>query len=185
VARHLMNEQPSLLEPALGAIEDETRKALDDLRRLLGLLRETPDEEVRAGTAPTPGLAELATLIELHRQSYGPVTVDIEPGAQHLDDSACLTVFRIVQEALTNARKHAPMCEVRIRVAARAGDVIVTVENAASGRPAAGRGEGFGLLGMRERVGLFGGVFEAGPTTTGGFSVRAVLPGVAGVGLST
>ena len=185
VARHLMDEQPQLLEPALSAIEDASRTALDDLRRMLGLLRETTEVEGHARTTPTPGLRDLAALIEVHRKSYGPVTVDIEPEVERLDDSACLTVYRIVQEALTNARKHAPREDVHIHVAARDGDVIVTVDNAVSSRPSTIHGSGFGLLGMRERVGLFGGAFEAGPTTNGGFSVRAVLPGVARVGAST
>jgi signal transduction histidine kinase len=92
--------------------------------------------------------------------------------------SVRLTVYRIVQEALTNARKHAPRSPVQVSVAATAGDVAVVVDNAAADHPATTSEPGFGLIGMRERVGLFGGELEAGPTSTG-FRVRAVLPGVA------
>jgi signal transduction histidine kinase len=185
VARHLMHEQPQRVGPALTAIEEASRMALDDLRRMLGVLREGPDETSIVALSPAPGLGDLEPLIALHRESYGPAQLSIEPGVENLPESVRITVYRIVQEALTNARKHAPRTAVTISVASSDGDVTVVIENPASGQPTTGTSPGFGLVGMRERVSLFGGVFEAGPTEAGGFRVRAVLPGVARVGAPT
>ncbi len=185
VARHLMHEQPQRVGPALAAIEEASRTALDDLRLMLGVLREGPDEVSLVELSPSPGLRELEPLIELHRQSYGPAELHLAPGVDRLPDSVRITVYRIVQEALTNARKHSPQAALTIGVASCDGDVTVVVENAGSERPTVPTSPGFGLVGMRERVGLFGGVFEAGPTEEGGFRVRAVLPGVARVGAPT
>jgi signal transduction histidine kinase len=185
VARHLMHEQPQRVGPALTAIEEASRMALDDLRRMLGVLREGPDEASRVELSPAPGLGDLEPLVAMHRESYGPAQLVVKPGAEHLPDSVRITVYRIVQEALTNARKHAPQAAVTVSVATSDGDVTVVIENPASGQPTMHTSSGFGLVGMRERVGLFGGVFEAGPTQAGGFRVRAVLPGVAPVGAPT
>jgi signal transduction histidine kinase len=185
VARHLMHEQPQRVEPALTAIEEASRMALDDLRRMLGVLREGPDDTSLAGLSPAPGLSDLEPLIAMHRESYGPAQLIIEPGVEQLPDSVRITVYRIVQEALTNARKHAPRAAVTISVAASDGDVTVVIENPESAQTTTHTAPGFGLVGMRERVGLFGGVLEAGPTEAGGFRVRAVLPGVARAGAPT
>lgn len=183
VARHLSAEQPERVAPALEAIESASRTALDDLRRMLGVLREAPDKEDVDPTgqklAPSPGLDDIEALVALHRESHGPVELTIDPAAERMPASVRLTVFRIVQEALTNARKHAPRSPVQIAVAAVGGDVSVVVDNEATDLPSTGGTPGFGLVGMRERVVLFGGELEAGPTRTGGFRVRAVLPGVA------
>lgn len=185
VARHLMHDQPQRVGPALTAIEDASRTALDDLRRMLGVLREAPEDEGLVRMSPSPGLDDLESLAATHRESYGPVQLTIEPGAEHLPDSVRLTVYRIVQESLTNARKHAPRSEVTITVGSNGGDVTVMIDNPESVEPASHSAPGFGLVGMRERVGLFGGAFEAGPTEHGGFRVRAVLPGVVRIGVPT
>ena len=185
VARHLMHEQPQRVGPALTAIEEASRMALDDLRRMLGVLREGPDATSLMTLSPAPGLADLEPLIAIHRESYGPAQLIIEPGVEQLPDSVRITVYRIVQEALTNARRHAPRAAVTVTVASCDGDVTLVVENPGSGQPTMHTSPGFGLVGMRERVGLFGGVFEAGPTEAGGFRIRAVLPGVARVGATT
>jgi signal transduction histidine kinase len=182
VARHLMHEQPQRVGPALTAIEEASRMALDDLRRMLGVLREGPDDISVVELSPAPGLGDLEPLVAMHRESYGPAQLIIEPGVEQLPESVRITVYRIAQEALTNARKHAPRAAVTIRVASSDGDVTVVIENPESAQPTTQTSPGFGLVGMRERVGLFGGVLEAGPTEAGGFRVRAVLPGVARVG---
>jgi signal transduction histidine kinase len=183
VARHLMESQPERVAPALEAIENSSRTALDDLRRMLGVLREAPgeesDEAPQSQLSPTPDLRDIEALVALHRESHGPVELTIDPAATQMPASVRLTVYRIVQEALTNARKHAPLSPVRINVAATAGDVSVVIDNDATELPSAAAASGFGLAGMRERVGLFGGEFEAGPTRGGGFRVRVLLPGVA------
>ncbi len=181
VARHLARVQPERVQPALEAIESASRTALDDLRRMLGVLREPPSEEVD-GTqhrlAPSPTLDDVEELVARHRESYGPVELAIHPSLKQMPASVLLTVYRIVQEALTNARKHAPRSPVRISLAATAGDITVVVDTGATDVPSNATEPGFGLLGMRERVGLFGGDFEAGPISDGGFRVRAHLPGV-------
>ena len=182
VARHLSAEQPERVAPALAVIEEASRTALDDLRRMLGVLREAPGEDQDPAVenlAPSPGLDDIEALVALHRESHGPVELTIDPAAERMPASVRLTVFRIVQEALTNARKHAPRSPVQVSVNAVGGDVSVVVDNGAADLPSSSGDPGFGLVGMRERVGLFGGEFEAGPTGTGGFRVRAVLPGVA------
>ncbi len=185
VARHLMHDQPQRVGPALTAIEDASRTVLDDLRRMLGVLREAPEDEGLVRMSPSPGLDDLESLAAVHREYYGPVQLTIEPGADHLPDSVRLTVYRIVQESLTNARKHAPRSEVTITVGSNGGDVTVMIDNPESFEPTSHSAPGFGLVGMRERVGLFGGAFEAGPTEQGGFRVRAVLPGVVRIGVPT
>ena len=179
VARHLSAQQPERVAPALEAIEAASRTALDDLRRMLGVLREAPGEDPGPAVdtlSPSPGLDDIEALVALHRESHGPVELTIDPAAQAMPASLRLTVFRIVQEALTNARKHAPLSPVQVAVRAGGGDISVVVDNAATAHPSSTGGPGFGLVGMRERVGLFGGEFEAGPTGSGGFRVRAVLP---------
>ncbi len=182
VARHLSQAQPERVEPALEAIENASRTALDDLRRMLGVLREAPGEDADTALqhqlAPSPDLADIEELVAQHRQSYGPVDLCIHPAADRMPPSVRLTVYRIVQEGLTNARKHAPRSPVQISVDTTARDLTVVVDNAATDLPSATTESGFGLVGMRERVGLFGGDVEAGPTTDGGFRVRAHLPDV-------
>jgi signal transduction histidine kinase len=179
VARHLSAQQPERVAPALEAIEAASRTALDDLRRMLGVLREAHGEDPGPAVdtlSPSPGLDDIEALVALHRESHGPVELTVDPAAQAMPASLRLTVFRIVQEALTNARKHAPLSPVQVAVRAGGGDISVVVDNAATAHPSSTGGPGFGLVGMRERVGLFGGEFEAGPTGSGGFRVRAVLP---------
>ncbi len=181
VARHLSQVQPERVEPALQAIETASRTALDDLRRMLGVLREAPSRGLDGAQhelAPAPTLDDVEELVARHRDSYGPVELSIHPAVNQMPASVLLTVYRIVQEALTNARKHAPQASVRISVAATAGDITVVVDNGPPDVPSSPTESGFGLVGMRERVGLFGGDFEAGPTSAGGFRVRAHLPGV-------
>ncbi len=182
VARHLAQAQPERVEPALEAIESASRTALDDLRRMLGVLREAPSDgrpDRMHELTPSPSLGDVDELVSRHRESYGPVELTIDPDVDRMPASVLLTVYRIVQEALTNARKHAPRSPVRISVTSTAGDITVVVDNAATDLLASAREPGFGLVGMRERVALFGGEFEARPTSGGGFRVRAHLPGVA------
>lgn len=179
VARHLLTDEPQRAAPALAAIEDASRHALDDLRRMLGVLRD--------GAEPVPtlaaasGLREIEELVGLHRATGAPTEADVDLAVDSLPESLRLTVHRIVQEALTNAGRHAAGAAVRIRVECRGGEVRVLVENA----PGAERGTAgacLGLVGMAERVAAFGGRLETGPTDDGGFRVAATLPvGVPGL----
>ena len=193
VAHHLQESAPERVGPALEAIESASRTALDDLRRMLGVLREAPgdgaDTDASQVPAPSPDLRSLERLVTMHRELHGPVALTVSAAEELLPASVRLTVYRIVQEALTNARKHAPGSPVRVDVSHGAGGVAVLVHNEAatplSAAPAAPT-SGFGLVGMHERVGLFGGELEAGATADGGFRVRALLPdGIRGESFAT
>ena len=142
------------------------------MRRLLGLLR-TGEE---ADRAPQPGLAQVTDLIDLARQSGTRVTAQLPADDVVLPEGDGLTVYRIVQEALTNVRKHAGP-DVSVAISVHVGrEVDVTVSDTGSGgRPLApGEDErGLGLLGMGERVAVHGGELTAGPGVDGGWVVRA------------
>jgi signal transduction histidine kinase len=155
------------------AIGDTARTALTEMRRLLGVLRED------AGTAPTrrpqPGLRQLNELIDEAREVGRASTRLIVRGAVGpLDPGLELTVYRIVQEALTNARRHAPGAAVDVELDYTPGELLVRVRDSGpGGAPDAG---GHGLTGMRERAGMLGGTVEAHPGPLGGFVVQARLP---------
>ncbi|WP_327581949.1 sensor histidine kinase [Nonomuraea sp. NBC_00507] len=170
VAGHLITSHPERVAPALTAIEDAAHTAMDDLRRMLHLLQ--PDTAA-ASLAPAPGLAELELQASVHRATHGPITLEIDPSVADAPQSLRLTVYRVVQEALTNARKHAPGSPVTVGVRAAEGLIDIRVDDDGPGSPV-GRG-GFGLVGMGERVALFDGTLETGPRPGGGFSVRATL----------
>ncbi len=176
VARLVLDERPGEARAALGAIETASRSALNELRRVLAQIRECgPDPETE-----DPGLAEIANLVQGLRHEGLDVAYQVV-GAP-VDAPALLqtTAYRIVQEALTNVVKHAhtDRAWVEIRHAPTELQVSVTDAGPAAGRAAEadGSGSGLGLLGMRERVSLFGGRLDAGPRAEGGFAVRASLP---------
>jgi signal transduction histidine kinase len=155
------------------AIGDTARAALTEMRRLLGVLRDDAGPE--ASRAPQPGLPQLVELVDEARASGGASTRLIVRGeVGPLDPGIELTAYRIVQEALTNARRHAPGAAVDVEID-YAGDVLrVRVRDNGPG-PADARG-GHGLLGMRERVAAVGGELRTGPGRAGGFLVEAALP---------
>ncbi|QUF02640.1 two-component sensor histidine kinase [Actinosynnema pretiosum subsp. pretiosum] len=155
---------PGLPEAAVGEfaeLGEVARAAITDMQRLLGVLRA---EGQHADLAPQPGLADIA---------------DLAPGARVVDarvpEAVGLTAYRVVQEALTNARRHAPGCEVDVRVRLRRGALAVRVRNTGGGASLGG-GSGLGLVGMRERVAVHGGTVDAGPSGDGGFEVLARIP---------
>ncbi|MFD2399493.1 sensor histidine kinase [Prauserella oleivorans] len=171
VAHHIATQRPDEARAALGVIETTTREALVEMRQLLGVLRSTRDTTPEL--APSPGLAGLSELTTRARAGgvEAELTVDV-PVA--LPEGVELSVFRIVQEALTNVVKHAAPARCRVRVAADAESVEIEV---ADDGPGGDSGEGgHGLVGMRERTAVHGGTFDAGPRPEGGFAVRAVLP---------
>ena len=173
VAHHLLGETPSEGGQALAIIEDSSRAALEDLRRMLGVLRGDGD---RAMLAPTPGLDELQLLAAAHRASHGPVEMAVDGAVASAPTSLRLTVFRLVQESLTNIARHARGATARVSVQAEGDQVVVTVTDDGNGAACGAPAGGYGLAGMRERVALFGGSLETGPRLDGGFEVRAVLP---------
>ncbi|MEV5270315.1 sensor histidine kinase [Streptomyces werraensis] len=161
---------------AAGVIRESAHEALQDLREIIGVLRAGDSED--AGR-PQPTLAALDTLVAESRQAGMKVTL-----VQRVTDAAAVpasvgrTAYRIAQEGLTNARKHAPGTEVTVSVNGGPGeDLTVTVHNPApEGEVPPVPGAGQGLIGLTERATLTGGSFEHGPTPDGGFAVRARLP---------
>ncbi len=157
---------------SLAVVEDSGRRAMTELHRLLGMLSAS---EVEASDSMA-GLADIDALAVPVRDTG--VEVDVEMTATSpVDRSVGLSAYRIVQEGLTNALKHGGTSRIDVRVEDVAGGISVEVCNdVATPRPASGlAGSGRGLRGLKERVELFGGTFEAGPTT-GGWRIRAVLP---------
>jgi signal transduction histidine kinase len=161
---------------AAGVIRESAHEALQDLREIIGVLRAAePDEAGR----PQPTLAALDTLVAESREAGMKVTLD-----NHVTDPAAVpaslgrTAYRIAQECLTNARKHAPGAEVTVSVTGAPGKgLTVSVRNPAPpGETPPVPGSGQGLIGLTERATLAGGLLEAGPETDGGFGVRAWLP---------
>ncbi|MGW4958250.1 sensor histidine kinase [Nonomuraea sp. NPDC004186] len=171
VAAHLIGIQPHKAAPALAAVEEAGRTAMEDLRRMLELLQ---PETGSAGLAPAPGLDELRLLASVHRAAHGPIELEIDPAVADAPESLRLTVYRVVQEALTNARKHAPGSPVRVGVQAAHEHIDIRIDDDGPGSPTTSGG--FGLVGMGERVALFDGTLEAGPRPDGGFRVHATLP---------
>ncbi|MEU0688786.1 sensor histidine kinase [Streptomyces uncialis] len=186
VADHVAEERPEETRDAIRAIERTGREALTEMRRALGVLRGEHDgrrtgEPGPTGTAPPPGLDDLPALVR-RTERAGVRTALRTRSAVGVPAGTALAVYRIVQEALTNVVKHAgdgTSCRVTVTVGSR-GDVSVEVVDDGAGHPAvSGRAEpggGHGLVGMRERVTLYGGTLAAGPRPGGGFAVSARLP---------
>jgi len=152
-------------------IAASSRQALSEMRALLALLR----SDTAAPTAPAPVLADIPDLVETARASGATITDSIETDAPA---TVGLTAYRIVQEGLSNALRHAPGAEIEVTTAFDDdGSLIVQVANSApSGAAAPAAGSGLGLAGIRERVGALGGTVTAGPTPAGGYRLVAVLP---------
>jgi signal transduction histidine kinase len=175
-AGRVLDRDPERAREALAAIERTGRNALDEMRRSLGVLRRT---DADAPLAPQPGMDGLGALVAQARDSGLEVELVTEGEPAPLPAGVDLSAYRIVQEALTNTLKHAG--PVRARVAVRyAGDELELeiTDDGAPGPPRAQavNGDGQGLLGMRERVALYGGELEAAHRPEGGFVVRASLP---------
>ncbi|WP_091066908.1 sensor histidine kinase [Micromonospora humi] len=157
------------------AIADAAREALTDMRRLLGVLRSEP---TGPQTAPQPGLADLDGMVDGARRAGLPVRLEVDEPLAAVPGPVGLAAYRIVQEGLANAARHAPGGEVRVVVRATAGALTVRIVNTAGspGSPAGERGSGHGVTGMRERARALGGAFTAGPLDDGGYAVDARLP---------
>jgi signal transduction histidine kinase len=178
VGAHVAKTQPEEAAKALAAIEATSRAALTELRRLLGVLRQ--DDEPEGSLAPVPGLADLEGLLAEVAKAGLAARLQVEGTPSPLPAGVDLSAYRIVQEALTNVVKHAG--PVRAQVTIRYRDQEIRVEVIDDGRGVAaptgdGRARvGHGLIGMRERVAVFGGDLETGPCPDGGFRVAARLP---------
>jgi signal transduction histidine kinase len=173
--RHTLEGDMQRARAAFGAIESTSRQALVEMRHLLGLLRE---ENEPAVAAPLPGMNSHAELIDQARGAGLSVTVDVDGEPRALPPGIDVAAYRILQEALTNARKHAPgaRVSVRIRYGNHYFEIDVRDHGAGTGAPLVIEGGGYGLIGMRERVALYRGELDAGPQPDGGFRVHARLP---------
>jgi signal transduction histidine kinase len=171
-ARLTTPDMPEEGKRRLEAIGNTARDSLNELRNLLGLLRE--DAGAAAERAPQPGLADLETLVVDAREAGTSVRLTRAGRAVPLSPGADLTAYRILQEALTNARRHAPDADVELEL--RYEDSTLHLEVRDNGPGAEAEANGHGLAGMRERAEMVGGTLEAGPAPEGGFAVRAELP---------
>ncbi|WP_218009695.1 sensor histidine kinase [Actinomadura kijaniata] len=170
VANHVAAEHPEEVREALAVIEETSRTALTEMRHLLGVLR-TAEPEL----APAPGLSGLAAVAD--RAALAGVRVDLRVDASDLPEGVAVSAHRIVQEAITNVVKHA--APARCRVVVEAGDGVLRIDVADDGpgvRVLPSGPPGHGLIGMRERVTMYGGTFTAGPRPEGGFAVAARIP---------
>jgi signal transduction histidine kinase len=171
-ARTLMEQRPDRASEALKAVEEQGRGALDELRRLLGLLSEETGD---AALAPAPGLDAVGALVERVTSAGLPTELHVT-GRRPLPPGLDVTAYRIVQEGLTNALKYAHGGRGAVEIGIDATALRIRVTNTA-GHPLLGApGAGLGLLGMRERVALFGGQLDTGPLPDGGFRVEARFP---------
>jgi signal transduction histidine kinase len=171
-ARGARHAEGAERDEALDAIEATGENALAEMRRLLHMLRE--DDEALA-LAPQPSLEQLEHLVAQVRDAGLPVDLRIEGDPRELPPGVDVSAYRIVQEALTNALKHAG--PARASVAVRYAEEALELEIADTGSGSAnGTGGGHGLDGMRQRVAVFGGHLDTGPRDEGGFAVRARLP---------
>lgn len=174
-AASTVDTDPEQARTAMLTVRDTGRTALADMRRLLGVLR---DDEP-GSHAPQPGIAQLPRLLEESCAAGVPVRFIETGGPQTVPQSIDLTVYRIVQEALTNVRKHAGLgvSEVRVTLAHTPESITVTVTDDGAGSAAGvGRHIGHGLIGMRERVAAHHGQLRAGQRPEGGFEVVATIP---------
>jgi signal transduction histidine kinase len=174
-ARTWLRRDVARSEEALLAAESTGREALSELRRLLGLLTEA---EATPALAPQPGLDQLDRLVERVSRAGLPIAVEVSGERRALPPGIDLTAYRVLQEALTNALKYAPGAETRVRVAYGEDALELEVIDAGSHAPVNGApsGTGRGLIGMRQRVAVYGGELDAVKTDKGGFSLRARLP---------
>ncbi len=172
VGRRRLDAETAPPHESFDTIEDTGRQALTEMRRLVGLLR---TEEQQPALNAQPGLGQLGELVDQISAAGLPVEVSLEGEPRELPAGIDLSSYRIVQEALTNALKHAGPATAQVVIAYCEEEIDIEVTDTGSGSGDGGGG-GHGLAGMRERVSLYGGEIEAGHHAGGGFTVRARLP---------
>ncbi|MFG2960294.1 sensor histidine kinase [Streptomyces sp. NPDC048291] len=181
-AAYVLDAAPDQAKKALETISSTGRQALAEMRRLLGVLRTGEHKEV-GEYVPQPDVEQIDELIEQCRSSGLPVDFKVEGTPRPLPSGVELTAYRIVQEALTNTRKHGgPNTGASVRLVYFDDGLGLLVEDDGKGAPhemyeeGGADGQGHGLIGMRERVGMVGGTLDAGPRPGGGFRISALLP---------
>ncbi len=170
--RRLLEPDQDKVRKALVVVEQTGREALAEMRRMVGVLRH-PEEA--PALAPQPSLEQIEKLVQHTREAGLPVELRIEGEPVQLPSGVDLTAYRLVQEGLTNAVKHARAQQAEVLVRYEAGHIELTVSDDGCGE-GDGVGGGHGLVGMLERVTVYGGKLEAGPGPEGGFRLRATLP---------
>jgi signal transduction histidine kinase len=178
VGAHVVEERPAEARAALEAISATSRGALAEMRQLLGALRDDDGERSRQ---PAPDLSDVTQLVDDVRAAGVPVVLEVSGTCSGINPAIELSAYRLVQEALTNVIKHAGT-PTRVEVKVQHEDESLTVSVVDDGRGAAARADadtpdgGHGLMGMRERVEIWGGQLTAGPAPGGGYAVTAILP---------
>jgi signal transduction histidine kinase len=171
---------PDRVRQLAGQVQDAGRRSLVELRQVVGLLHESGDtaDQEAVPLAPQPTLADVDDLVADSRRAGVEVSLERLGTPRTVDPTVGRTAYRVVQEALTNAGKHAPGGAVAVTLDFRPAELAVTVVNRRAARaPAELPGGGYGLVGLRERVRTVGGTLRAEPRLDGGFGVEAVMPG--------
>jgi signal transduction histidine kinase len=173
-ASYALRSEPERAAQALTAIAQTGRQALAEMRRLLGILRSGKEQ---AGLAPVPGLDQLRELLDQAREAGMSVSLTLEGAIRPLPEGAELAAYRVVQESLTNTRKHGGLAAAAaVTLRYEPDGLLLQVTDDGLGAAAAADGVGHGLTGMRERVEMYGGTVQAGPLPGGGYQVTARLP---------
>jgi signal transduction histidine kinase len=173
-AGYALRTEPERAGQALAAIAQTGRQALTEMRRLLGVLR-SGDEQ--AGLAPVPGLDQIRELIGQARDAGMSVSLTLFGAPRPLSEGAELAAYRVVQESLTNTRKHGGLAAAAtITMTYEPDGLLLQMTDDGLGAAAAPDGIGHGLTGMRERIEMYGGTVQAGPLPAGGYKVTARLP---------
>jgi signal transduction histidine kinase len=171
---HVIDQQPAEAKQALLSISRTSRSTLQEMRRLLGVLR---GEDGERAHVPSPGLGDLPALVQQVRSTGLPVELVVDGDATDVPLGVDLSAYRVVQESLTNVIKHAGPASAVVRVRYAPGEIVVEVaDDGRGGATGPSQNGGHGLVGMRERVGVWGGTLEAGPVPGGGYRVLAHLP---------
>jgi signal transduction histidine kinase len=172
-ARQVVDDSPVKATESLLTVEATGREVMSELRRLLGVL---DDEGAGAGVSPQPGIDQIGTLIERVRDAGLPAELQVAGTPRPLPPSLEVTVYRIVQEALTNALRYARRAVTLVRLTWEPTQLRIEILDDGPMLPDDGEVSGRGLVGMRERASRAGGRLEAGPRLGGGYAVRAWLP---------
>jgi signal transduction histidine kinase len=180
VAEYLLETDPAAAMEALSGITKNSRAALDDLRITLGLLRSDADAEQEDRLLPSPTIEQLDGLLRTYVEAGMTLSVDVRGSPHEVSAAAELALVRIIQEALTNATKHAQGSPVALKLDWSIDSVRLSVINERPARPGLldHEGTGHGLIGMRERAAIANGSISAGPTHAGGYQVTAAFPTV-------
>ena len=177
-ASYALDRSPERARQALAAISSTGRQALSEMRRMLGVLRSDDGE---TGVAPLPGIAQLGELLDQTRATGLAVSFTVEGVPAPLPGGLALAAYRIVQESLTNTRKHGgPAASAQVLLRYCEDVLVLQITDDGFGAAASADGGGHGLTGMRERVALYNGTLQAGPLPGGGYQVTARLPVVRG-----